>query len=95
MAAGGFLVFKGFEHFDAERRARGRKRLNRILTDFGGGSFKDGIAAAVGEKAHGCLSTILVVVGLACVIHGCEKLSDDGTESSDEEPPISATDRPE
>ena len=95
IAAGGFLIFKGFEHFDSERRARGRKRLNRILTDFGGGSFKTGIQAAVSEKAHGCLSTMLVMIGLACIIHGCEKLSGDGTESSNEEPSISVADRTE
>ena len=84
MAVGGILVFKGVEHYDSERRARGRRRLNRILTDFGGGSFKDGVHAAVSEKAHGCLSTVLVIVGLACIIKGCERLSGDGAEAGND-----------
>ena len=95
MAAGGFLIFKGVEHYDSKQRARGRRRLNRILTDFGGGSFKDGVEAAVSEKVHGLLSMVLVMVGLACIFHGCEKLSGDGAESSHEEVSVPVEDRTE
>lgn len=89
IAAGGFLVFQAAKHCDAGRRAHGQGRLNNILTDFGGGSFKEGVAATVSEKAHGCLSTVFFVLGLICILHGCAELSGNGAEDNNDETSIS------
>lgn len=49
LIAGGILILIAWGHSDEERRQRGRWRTNRILTDFGGGSFGEGVSAMFGE----------------------------------------------
>ena len=49
---------------DESRRAKGRGRVNDILTDYGGGSFSEFIKSLIAEKAHGCLAQILGLIGL-------------------------------
>lgn len=54
---------------DEEKRSKGRGRLNDILTDFGGGSFEEGVRASVGSGAHGCLTKIFGWFGLLAILY--------------------------
>ena len=68
LVVGGILSLIAVGHKDEERRARGRGRANRILTDYGGGSFSEGITSMLSEWTHGCLSQVIFLVGLACLL---------------------------
>ena len=68
LIVGAILILISWGHSDEERRQRGRARTNRILTDFGEGSFSEGVSATVGEWKHGCLSKVFGVLGIACII---------------------------
>ena len=50
-----------------QRRSRGRGRLNDILTDFGGGSFEEGVRSSAGATAHGCITKIFGWKGLISI----------------------------
>ena len=61
-------LFFAFWQFDAQRRAKGRARLNGILTDFGGGSFGEGVRSSVKQFAHGCLAQIAGTIGVVLIL---------------------------
>ena len=75
LIVGGILILIALGHLDEERRQRGRGRTNRILTDFGGGSFGEGVSAMFGEWTHGCLSKVFGILGIACVIFAFKSCS--------------------
>ena len=65
---GVILFLIAFWQMDAQRRAKGRGRLNRILTDFGGGSFEEGVKSSFRQHAHGCLAQLFGTIGLVLII---------------------------
>ncbi len=66
-----FIVLAIWQHNEV-RRSKGRGRLNDILTDFGGGSFEEGVRSSVGTVAHGCLAKILGLIGLIAILCALE-----------------------
>ena len=50
------------------RRSKGRGRLNDILSDFGGGSFEEGVRSSAEATAHGCLTKIFGWIGLISIL---------------------------
>ena len=52
---GVIFFFLAFRQMDAQDRAKGRRRLNKILTDFGGGSFEEGVKSSLWQYVHGML----------------------------------------
>ena len=50
-----------------QRRSMGRGRLNDILTDFGGGSFAEGVRSSAGATMHGCLTKIFGLIGFLAI----------------------------
>ena len=52
-----------------ERRSKGKGRLNDILTDFGGGSFEEGVRSSAGAIAHGCLTKIFGSLGMIAILY--------------------------
>lgn len=60
---------------DGIKRAEGRKRRNDLLTEFGYGSFGDGVKASAESAAWGCFGKIFALVALGVVglcFRGCE-----------------------
>ena len=51
-----------------QRRSKGRGRLNDILTDFGGGSFEEGVKSSARATMHGCLTKIFGWIGLLAIL---------------------------
>ena len=70
---GAVVLFFALAAQDEERRAKGRGRLNDILTDFGGGSFQEKVESKVSEVKFGCLQKILFWSGLVVVFALLEK----------------------
>ena len=86
LIGGAILILIAWGHSDEERRQRGRARTNQILTDFGGGSFGEGVSAMFGEWTHGCLSNVFGLLGIACIIFAFKSCSSDNSNNPDSSP---------
>ena len=51
-----------------QKRAKGRENLNDLLTNFGGGSFKNEVKAEASQLGHGCAKTFLQLALLMLII---------------------------
>lgn len=65
---GGVFIALALWQQNEQRRSKGRGRLNDILTDFGGGSFGEGVRSSACATAHGCLTKILGWAGLIAIL---------------------------
>ena len=75
LVVGAILILIAWGHASEERRQKGRGRTNRILTDFGGGSFGEEIRSIFGAWTHGCLSQVFFLLGIACIIFAFKSCS--------------------
>ena len=78
---GGILFIFALQHADEGQRQQGRGRMNRLLTNFGGGSFGEGVRATFGELTHNCLSGVFWFLCLVCLIFAFKSCSNDTSKS--------------